>query len=96
MMAKRTSRKPRRRVRRNAERRYHVVVINDRTGQKVRMTATPVTHREGVTIMSKITRYRWRRIALEPVAVANRKRRVSGRNAYSPKRTSRKRHSRKR
>ncbi len=38
-------------------RRYHVVVINERTDYKSYMTATPVTHREGCTILSKITDY---------------------------------------
>lgn len=46
-------------------RRYHVIVINERTGKKVYMTATPVTHAEGCTILSKITDYKWRRKQLE-------------------------------
>lgn len=49
------------------ERMYHVVVINSRTGSKVYMTATPVTHREGCAILSKLTRYPWRREQLEEV-----------------------------
>lgn len=49
-------------------RRYHVVVINERTGKKAYMTATPVTHREGSTILRKITDYPWRRKQLEEVA----------------------------
>jgi hypothetical protein len=40
---------------------YHVVVIVERTGRKVYMTATPVTHKQGCTILSKLTRYPWRR-----------------------------------
>lgn len=49
-------------------RRYHVVVINERTGKKGYMTATPVTHREGTTILRKITDYPWRRKQLEEVS----------------------------
>lgn len=48
-------------------RRYHVIVINERTGLKVRMTTTPVTHHEGCTILGKITDYKWRRKQLEEV-----------------------------
>jgi hypothetical protein len=40
----------------DATRLYHVVAINERTGRKEYLTATPCTHQEGVTIMSKITR----------------------------------------
>jgi hypothetical protein len=46
---------------------YHVVVIRERDGQVTRMTATPVTHAEGCTIMRKITRYPWRRVQLAEV-----------------------------
>lgn len=46
---------------------YHVVVIHNKTGKKVYMTATPVTHHEGCTILSKMTRYSWRREQLEEV-----------------------------
>lgn len=35
---------------------YHAVAINETTGRKTYMTATPVTHREGCTILSKIPR----------------------------------------
>lgn len=44
---------------------YHVVVINERTGQKFYMTETPVTHSEGCTMLSKLTKYEWRRNQLE-------------------------------
>ncbi len=47
---------------------FHVVVekVDPRTGislgmGQTRMTATPVTHNEGCTIMRKITDYPWRR-----------------------------------
>jgi hypothetical protein len=44
---------------------YHVVVINRKTGQKVQMTGEPVTHAEGCTILSKLTKYPWRIETLE-------------------------------
>lgn len=50
-----------------ARRLYHVVVIVERTGRKEYMTATPVTHAEGCTILRKLTRYPWRREQLEEV-----------------------------
>lgn len=46
---------------------FHVVVINNKTGRKVTMTETPVTRKEGATILGKLTRYAWRRNQLEPV-----------------------------
>lgn len=46
---------------------FHVVVICEKTGQRVYMTETPVTHKEGCTILGKLTRYQWRRNTLEPV-----------------------------
>lgn len=49
-----------------AKRCYHVVVINERTGKKVRMSASPVTHTEGVKLLSALTDYKWRRKQLEP------------------------------
>ncbi len=48
-----------------AERKYHVVAINERTSKKFYMTAYPATHQEACTIMSKITKYSWRRLQLE-------------------------------
>lgn len=49
------------------QRQYHVVVINEKTGNKVYMTKMPVTHAEGCTILSKLTKYEWRRNQLEEV-----------------------------
>jgi|GEM_PF-2834020 len=49
------------------ERQYHVIVINERTGEKTRMTRTPVTHKEGCVLLSKLTDYAWRRKCLEEV-----------------------------
>lgn len=53
---------------RNHERKYHLVVVrvHPKTGEQlddkeVRMTATPVTHKEAMTIMSKFTPYRSRK-----------------------------------
>jgi hypothetical protein len=51
------------------ERMYNVVVINEKTGQKVIMTAYPCTHEEGCTILSKLTDYPWRRKQLEEVTM---------------------------
>jgi hypothetical protein len=51
------------------ERMYNVVVINEKTGQKAVMTAYPCTHKEGCTILSKITDYPGRRKQLEEVLV---------------------------
>lgn len=36
-----------------ADRRYHVIAVNDRTGAKEYLTATPVTGREAGTILRK-------------------------------------------
>jgi len=47
--------------------RYHVVVIVEKTGAKTYMTDKPVSHKEGCTILSKITDYSWRRKQLEEV-----------------------------
>lgn len=47
---------------------FHVVVVNNQTGRKVYMTATPVTHAEGCTLLSKLTKYSWRRELLEEVS----------------------------
>lgn len=46
-------------------RKYHVVVINETTGQKVYMTASSVTHKEGCVLLRKLTKYNWRRNQLE-------------------------------
>lgn len=47
---------------------YNVVVINRKTGNKVVMTSSPVTHDEGCVILSKLTRYSWRIETLEEVS----------------------------
>lgn len=58
-MNRRTRRSTRRKSHQNAM--YHVVVRNKRTGHMTRMTSSPVTYREGRTILSKITDYELRR-----------------------------------
>lgn len=47
---------------------YNVIVINEKTGRKVRMNAAPVTHSEGCTWLSKISDLKWRRKQLEEIA----------------------------
>lgn len=49
-------------------RRFHVVVLVPRTGEKTYMTVSPVTHAEGCTILSKMTRFPWRQEMLEEAA----------------------------
>lgn len=63
------------------ERLYHVVAINERTGRKEYLTATPVTHQEGVTIMRKQSGpHRDVRIQLEPANEGHASRTVYRRN----------------
>lgn len=49
------------------DRRYNVVVINERTGNKVVMNPKPLTHDEACTWVKKLTRYRWRRNQVEEI-----------------------------
>jgi hypothetical protein len=49
-------------------RRYHVVVVNDRTGYRDTLTTVPVTHEEGMIIKSKTTPHRDTRYILEEVS----------------------------
>lgn len=46
---------------------YHVVVVNDKTGKKVLMTDSPVTHDEGCIILSKLVPHKETRAVLRPV-----------------------------
>lgn len=46
---------------------YHVVAVNDKTGEATRMTNTPVTEREGNTIISKNTERPGRTLELQEV-----------------------------
>jgi hypothetical protein len=43
------------------ERMYDVVIVNEKTGTVTVMTSSPVTHKEGCTILSKMTKYPFRR-----------------------------------
>lgn len=47
---------------------YHVFVKNKKTGRKVQMTSSPVTHHEGCVLLSKLTKYPWRQEMLEEVS----------------------------
>jgi hypothetical protein len=49
-------------------RKYHVVVIVTKTGKKVQMTSSPVSHDEACTILSKLTKHSWRTETLEEIA----------------------------
>ena len=56
----------------NAEtEKFNVVSVNDKTGEKTPMTSTPVTEREGNTIISKNTVREGRTLQLESAEVAN-------------------------
>lgn len=57
------------------ERMYHVVAVREThgssvypKGHKTRMTASPVTHAEGCTFLSKMVPYKHIRFLLEEVA----------------------------
>jgi len=47
---------------------YHVVVINERAKTKTYVTTMPVTHKEGCTILGKLSDHRLTRKQLEEVA----------------------------
>lgn len=46
-------------------RKYHIVAINEHTGDKTQLTGYPMTHAECCTMKSKITAHPARRIQLE-------------------------------
>lgn len=46
---------------------YHIVAINENTGNKTYMTAYPMTHAECCINLTKITKHSFRRIQLEQV-----------------------------
>ena len=52
------------------ERLYHVVVINNKTGKKFRMSSEAMTHREACTVLSKMTKYSWRTETVEEAGVS--------------------------
>jgi hypothetical protein len=45
---------------------FHVIVVRNRDGAKEYMTSTPLNHDEACTVLSKITRHKWRSEQLEP------------------------------
>ena len=49
------------------ERLYNLVVINEKTGMRVQLNSTPLTHEQGCIMKSKQTYYSWRRIVLEEI-----------------------------
>jgi len=57
------TREPRHRA---AERMYHVIAINERTGKKTYLTRTPVTHQEALTVLRKQRPHKDVRKQLEP------------------------------
>lgn len=51
----------------DGQRLYHLVAINERSGAKVRLTAYPMPHADGVRLKGKFTPHPARRIQLEEV-----------------------------
>lgn len=47
------------------ERLYHLVSITEKTGKKIYMTSYPMSHAECMTMKSKITEHKHRRIQVE-------------------------------
>ena len=47
---------------------YNVVVVNNKTGVKVIMNDSPLTHSEGCTMLAKLTKYTWRIEKLEEIS----------------------------
>lgn len=47
---------------------YHVIVVNERAKTKTYVTTMPVTHKEGCTILGKVSDHRLTRKQLEEVA----------------------------
>ncbi|AFC21232.1 hypothetical protein GAP31_051 [Cronobacter phage vB_CsaM_GAP31] len=46
---------------------FNVVVINKKTGKKVVMNRSPLSHGEACAMLSKITRYPWRVEKIESI-----------------------------
>jgi len=52
----------------NAVRLYHIVAINEKTGNRTRMTFYPMPHHEACTVLGKINNtHKGRRVQLEEV-----------------------------
>jgi hypothetical protein len=49
------------------ERMYHIISINDKTGEKAYFTTYPMDHNKCCTMMGKITKYPFRTVMLEEV-----------------------------
>jgi hypothetical protein len=64
---KRRRNRLRRRYGRSAGRLYRVVWKRDDRGTSGVLAPGPFTHAEAVTVLSKITKYPWRRVLLEEV-----------------------------
>jgi hypothetical protein len=47
------------------ERLYYVVAINEKTGHKTYMTTVPFTHKQAMTIISKLSSHKGRRVQVE-------------------------------
>lgn len=47
---------------------YHVDAVNTDNNRRVRMTRTPMTHRECMVNISKLTRYSWRTLEIVPAS----------------------------
>jgi hypothetical protein len=46
---------------------FNVVFVVTKTGKQVLLTSSPVTHKEGTTIISKCTQHKHGRYVLSPV-----------------------------
>jgi hypothetical protein len=46
---------------------YHVIIRVIKTGEIVKMTEHPVTHKEGCVILNKMTKYPFRQEMLQPL-----------------------------
>jgi hypothetical protein len=46
---------------------YHLVAINEKTGEKTYLTARPATHKECCTMKNRFSNHQSRRIQLEAV-----------------------------
>ncbi|WMM35617.1 hypothetical protein [Escherichia phage pO91] len=46
---------------------YNVVVVNNKTGVKVVINDSPLTHSEGCAMLAKLTKYAWRTEKLEQI-----------------------------
>jgi hypothetical protein len=59
--------KLRRRYGRSGQRQYRVIWVRDDRGTSGVLVPGPFTHAEAVTVLSKVTKYPWRRTLLEEI-----------------------------